>query len=136
MLSMVANSRGRLALHQLSLDGRTAKLPAIYRVGLAAFGGRGGRTLMTPPATVGGAAPRGPKRLRLTPAWTMLIACVCALGFMAIAADAAAAERQIGAAKLVVHNVTGALGSEAPPVVLRAGIDVFQNEIIKTDQNS
>ena len=91
---------------------------------------------MRPLAAVAGAHPNIPKPRRLSFTWAVFWGCVCALGFAAIVGSAAAAERQVGAAKIVVHNVTGVFGSTQPPVVLQAGIDVFQNEIIKTDENS
>lgn len=46
------------------------------------------------------------------------------------------ADRQIGAATVVVNNVTGTLATTRQRAVLRAGIDVFQNEIIDTADNS
>jgi hypothetical protein len=46
------------------------------------------------------------------------------------------ADEHIGAATLVVNNVTGALGQAQTPTILRAGIDVFQNEVIVTGENS
>jgi hypothetical protein len=64
------------------------------------------------------------------------LACACAALFTAMLGGAAAADQQhIGAATRVVHTVTGALAPE-PPVVLRAGIDVFANEVVKTAENS
>ncbi len=49
---------------------------------------------------------------------------------------AAAQQQHIGAANRVVHLVTGALSSAEAPAVLRAGIDVFANEIVKTAEDS
>ncbi len=42
------------------------------------------------------------------------------------------ADRQIGSAAQVVNSVTGTLETTRQPEVLRAGIDVFQNETIDT----
>ena len=50
----------------------------------------------------------------------------------AAAAMPAMADVQIGSAAQVVNNVTGTLASARQPQVLRAGIDVFQNETIDT----
>lgn len=60
---------------------------------------------------------------------TIGAALLIALGF---AASPAAADVQIGAAAQVVNNVTGTLASARQPQLLRAGIDVFQNETIDT----
>ena len=49
---------------------------------------------------------------------------------------AAAQQPHIGSATRVVHLVTGALSSTEEPAVLRAGIDVFANEVVKTAENS
>jgi hypothetical protein len=46
------------------------------------------------------------------------------------------AQQQIGAARIVVNNVTGTLPSTRERAVLRVGIDVFQNEVIDTAANS
>ena len=43
---------------------------------------------------------------------------------------------EVGAAVVVVNNVTGALGPDKPSTVLRAGIDVFQDEIVKAADDS
>lgn len=51
---------------------------------------------------------------------------------VALAAAPAAADVQIGATAQVVNSVTGTLASARQPQVLRAGIDVFQNETIDT----
>ena len=51
---------------------------------------------------------------------------------LALAAAPAAADVQIGSAAQVVNSVTGTLASTRQPQVLRAGIDVFQNEMIDT----
>ena len=43
--------------------------------------------------------------------------------------------QNIGDAQVVVNDVRGAIGNRAPET-LRAGIDVFQNEIIRTGERS
>jgi uncharacterized membrane protein YgcG len=48
----------------------------------------------------------------------------------------AVADQQIGAAAVVVNNVTGTLATTRQRAVLRAGIDVFQSEVIDTADNS
>lgn len=58
-------------------------------------------------------------------------AAALALG-MAAAAAPAWADTQIGSAAQVVNSVTGTLASTRRQQVLRAGIDVFQNETIDT----
>ena len=73
---------------------------------------------------------------RLSLGRAILWACACVAGFAAMLGGAAAADRHIGAATRVVHLVTGALAPTEPPAVLRAGIDVFANEIVKTGENS
>jgi hypothetical protein len=65
----------------------------------------------------------------------LLIACACTVGFAVVLGGKAAAQH-IGAATRVVHLVTGALGPTEQPLVLRAGIDVFANEIVKTADDS
>ncbi len=47
----------------------------------------------------------------------------------------ALADQTIGDAQVVVNDVRGTIGQNAP-TVLRAGIDVFQNEIIRTGDRS
>lgn len=59
------------------------------------------------------------------------IGAAAALAF-GLAAEPAAADVQIGAAAQVVNSVTGTLASTRATQVLRAGIDVFQNETIDT----
>lgn len=61
-----------------------------------------------------------------------VIGAAAALGFTA----GAFADTQIGAAALVVNNVTGTLASTHQAAPLRAGIDVFQNETITTGPTS
>jgi hypothetical protein len=48
----------------------------------------------------------------------------------------ALADTQIGSAAVVVNNVTGTIASTQQRAVLRAGIDVFQNEVIDTADGS
>jgi ferric-dicitrate binding protein FerR (iron transport regulator) len=48
----------------------------------------------------------------------------------------ALADTQVGAAAIVVNNVTGTLASTRQRASLRAGIDVFQNETISTGETS
>jgi hypothetical protein len=61
-----------------------------------------------------------------------------AIGAVALllAGPAAAADSQIGAASLVVNSVTGTLAASHETAPLRAGIDVFQNEVIDTADSS
>lgn len=61
-------------------------------------------------------------------------ASVCVLAIM-LARTAVAADAQIGAASIVVNNVTGTLATHQS-ALLRAGIDVFQNEVIDTADQS
>lgn len=53
-----------------------------------------------------------------------------------LAGPAVAAESEIGAASQVVNTVTGTLATTHQTAPLRAGIDVFQNEVIDTADNS
>jgi FecR protein len=62
--------------------------------------------------------------------WRICAAAALALGFGF--SPAARADTQIGAAAQVVNSVTGTLASTRQQQVLRAGIDVFQNETIDT----
>jgi hypothetical protein len=52
------------------------------------------------------------------------------------AASAAISDQQIGAAAQVVNSVYGSPESTRQPAWLRAGMDVFQNEMIVTAENS
>jgi len=65
---------------------------------------------------------------------------VCATAAVALALGfspaVALADTQIGAAAQVVNSVTGTLASTRQQQVLRAGIDVFQNETIDTAYSS
>ena len=63
------------------------------------------------------------------PQKTIGSAIILALGLTAVPA---AADVQIGSAAQVVNSVTGTLASTRQEQVLRAGIDVFQNETINT----
>jgi|SRR5580704_1645440 outer membrane immunogenic protein len=58
-----------------------------------------------------------------------LVLCFWPAGF-------ALADTQIGSAAVVVNNVTGTIASTQQRSVLRAGIDVFQNEVIDTADGS
>ena len=60
---------------------------------------------------------------------------ICAAAIVSLSlgfSSAARADTQIGAAAQVVNSVTGTLASTRQQQVLRAGIDVFQNETIDT----
>lgn len=66
-----------------------------------------------------------------------LTACLlaCVLTSWPGASEMAFAEQNIGDAQVVVNDVRGVIGNRAPET-LRAGIDVFQNEIIRTGDRS
>ena len=66
--------------------------------------------------------------------WRICAAAALSLGLTS--ADAARADQQIGSAAQVVNVVTGTLATTRQRSVLRAGIDVFQNETIDTADNS
>src|SRR5580704_1800432 len=91
---------------------------------------------MTHSAAFATAYPIGLMFRRLSLGRAILWAWACAAGFAAMLGGAAAAEQHIGAANRVVHLVTGVLSSAEAPAVLRAGIDVFANEVVKTGENS
>lgn len=55
---------------------------------------------------------------------------------IALGGSAVAADGQIGAAAQVVNSVTGTLAATRETQLLRAGIDVFQNELINTGDDS
>ena len=59
-----------------------------------------------------------------------LASCVCT-GSWSLASAA-----EIGAAVVVVNHVTGALEPQKSPVVWHAGIDVFQNEVVRSEDDS
>src|SRR3974377_361758 len=87
---------------------------------------------MSRPAAFASARLNVPKSRRFSLGRAILWACACVAGFAAMLGGAAAQDKHIGAATRVVHLVTGALAPTEPPAVLRAGIDVFANEIVKT----
>jgi hypothetical protein len=91
---------------------------------------------MTRPAVFTGTHPNHLKLRRVSLGQAILWGCACVAGFAAMLGEAAAAEKNIGAASRVVHLVTGAVAPTEPPAVLRVGIDVFANEIVKTGENS
>ena len=74
---------------------------------------------MTRPAVFTGAQPKHLKFRRVSLGQAILWGCACIAGFAAMLGDAAAAEKNIGAASRVVHLVTGALAPTEPPAVLR-----------------
>jgi hypothetical protein len=59
----------------------------------------------------------------------------CALALSPFASDIALADQDIGNTQVVVNDVKGVIGTQAP-AVLRAGIDVFQNEVVRTGEKS
>ena len=63
--------------------------------------------------------------------WRICAVAALSLG-IGISPDTARADIQVGAAAQVVNSVTGTLASNRQQQVLRAGIDVFQNETIDT----
>lgn len=65
-----------------------------------------------------------------------LLACIYTAGLSVMLGSAAAQQKNIGNATRIVHVVTGAISSKEEPAVLRAGIDVFANEIVKTAEDS
>jgi hypothetical protein len=68
---------------------------------------------------------------------TILLVCIYTAGLaVVLSGGAAAQQKNIGNATRIVHVVTGALSSKEEPAVLRAGIDVFSNEIVKTAEDS
>jgi hypothetical protein len=72
----------------------------------------------------------------LSPGRAILLACIYTIGLAVLLSGEAAAQKNIGSASRVVHLVTGAFSSAEEPAVLRAGIDVFANEIVKTAGDS
>ncbi|MBV8334863.1 MAG: FecR domain-containing protein [Alphaproteobacteria bacterium] len=64
------------------------------------------------------------------------MACIYTIGLTVLLSGEAAAQKNIGSATRIVHVVTGAFSSAEEPAVLRAGIDVFANEIVKTAEES
>jgi FecR protein len=68
---------------------------------------------------------------------TILLVCIYTAGLAVVLSGGAAAQQKtIGNATRIVHVVTGAISSKEEPAVLRAGIDVFSNEIVKTAEDS
>jgi hypothetical protein len=59
----------------------------------------------------------------------------CALALSPFSSQIALADQNIGDTQVVVNDVRGTIGTQQP-AVLRAGIDVFQNEIIRTADKS
>jgi hypothetical protein len=57
------------------------------------------------------------------------------LALSPVAAQTAWAQQNVGAARIVVNDVKGVVGKNKP-AVMRAGIDVFQNEVIRTGDRS
>jgi hypothetical protein len=67
----------------------------------------------------------------------ILLVCIYTVGLAVVLSGGSAAQQKtIGNATRIVHVVTGAISSTEEPAVLRAGIDVFSNEIVKTAENS
>jgi ferric-dicitrate binding protein FerR (iron transport regulator) len=60
---------------------------------------------------------------------------VCALALSPFTSEIARADQDIGNTQVVVNDVRGVIGTQQP-AVLRAGIDVFQNEVIRTADKS
>jgi hypothetical protein len=74
--------------------------------------------------------PNSRSQLRLT---RLLTAVILGLG-MTLSSLTVASE--IGAAVVVVNHVTGAVAPQKTPMELRAGIDVFQDEVVRSSDNS
>jgi hypothetical protein len=60
---------------------------------------------------------------------------VCALALSPFTSEIACADQDIGNTQVVVNDVRGVIGTQEP-AVLHAGIDVFQNEVIRTADKS
>jgi hypothetical protein len=60
---------------------------------------------------------------------------VCALALSPFASEIALADQDIGNTQVVVNDVKGVIGTQEP-AVLHAGIDVFQNEVVRTGEKS
>ncbi len=70
--------------------------------------------------------------------WGHRGACValgCSLALAPIYSEMAWAQANIGNTQIVVNDVKGTVG-QSEPAVLRAGIDIFQNEVIRTGERS
>lgn len=77
--------------------------------------------------------PQPPEICSRMPGVARVLALVsCLWGSLLSAASAA----EIGAAVVVVNHVTGALAPQNSPVVWHAGIDVFQNETVRSADDS
>jgi hypothetical protein len=63
------------------------------------------------------------------------LASVVVFAFSPFASQIALSQQGIGDAQVVVNDVRGVIGSREP-VTLRAGVDVFENEIIRTGDKS
>ncbi len=71
--------------------------------------------------------------MTLSTGWHPKVSLIAATALAAaLTAPPAVADVQIGSAAQVVNDVTGTLASVRQPQLLRAGIDVFQNETIDT----
>ena len=59
----------------------------------------------------------------------------CALALSPFSSEIALADQEIGNTQVVVNDVRGVIGTQEP-AVLHAGIDVFQNEVVRTGERS
>src|SRR5580704_11209474 len=59
----------------------------------------------------------------------------CALALSPFSSEIALADQEIGNTQVVVNDVRGVIGTQEP-AVLHAGIDVFQNEVVRTGEKS
>jgi hypothetical protein len=59
----------------------------------------------------------------------------CALALSPFSSEIALADQDIGNTQVVVNDVRGVIGTQEP-TVLHAGIDVFQNEVVRTGEKS
>jgi hypothetical protein len=80
--------------------------------------------------------PNGLRLRWLSLSRAILLASIYTMGLAVLLSGEAVAQKNIGSASRIVHLVTGALSSAEQPAVLRAGIDVFANEIVKTAEDS
>jgi hypothetical protein len=60
---------------------------------------------------------------------------VCTLALSPFASEVARADQNIGNTQVVVNDVRGVIGTQEP-AILHAGIDVFQNEVVRTGEKS
>src|SRR5689334_4667068 len=73
------------------------------------------------------------ERSRKSPRLRSRLALLAAMAAWIVVHSAPAwGQQPVGAARLVVRNVTGTLPAAREHIVLRVGIDVFQNEVIDT----